>query len=115
LSLYVENMIFMIGFAVGIDYALFIISRYREERSHGVQQFEAIAATGRTASKAVLFSGMTVVFALSGMLLMPSTIFHSLGIGAVLVVVVAVVAMLTLIPAVLNLLGDRIDWPRRRK
>ncbi len=115
LSFYVENMIFMIGFAVGIDYALFIISRYREERSHGVQKLEAIAATGRTASKAVLFSGMTVVFALSGMLLMPSTIFHSLGTGAVLVVVVAVVAMLTLIPALLSLLGDRIDWPRRRK
>ncbi len=115
LSFYVENMIFMIGFAVGIDYALFIISRYREERSHGVQKHEAIAATGRTASKAVLFSGMTVVFALSGMLLMPSTIFRSLGTGAVLVVVVAVLAMLTLVPAVLSLLGDRIDWPRRRK
>ncbi len=115
LSFYVENMIFMIGFAVGIDYALFIISRYREERSHGVQKYEAIAATGRTASKAVLFSGMTVVFALSGMLLMPSTIFRSLGTGAVLVVVVAVLAMLTLVPAVLSLLGDRIDWPRRRK
>ncbi len=115
LSFYVENMIFMIGFAVGIDYALFIISRYREERSHGVQKYEAIAATGRTASKAVLFSGMTVVFALSGMLLMPSTIFHSLGTGAVLVVVVAVLAMLTLIPAVLSLLGDRIEWPRRRR
>jgi len=115
LSFYVENMIFMIGFAVGIDYALFIISRYREERRHGVQKYEAIAATGRTASKAVLFSGMTVVFALSGMLLMPSTVFHSLGTGAVLVVVVAVVAMLTLIPAVLSLLGDRIEWPRRRK
>ncbi len=115
LSFYVENMIFMIGFAVGIDYALFIISRYREERSHGVQKLEAIAATGRTASKAVLFSGITVVVALSGMLLMPSTIFRSLGTGAVLVVVVAVIAMLTLIPAVLSLLGDRIDWPRRRK
>lgn len=115
LSFYVENMIFMIGFAVGIDYALFIISRYREERTHGVQKHEAIAATGRTASKAVLFSGITVVFALSGMLLMPSTVFRSLGTGAVLVVVVAVVAMLTLIPAVLSLLGDRIDWPRRRK
>ncbi len=115
LSFYVENMIFMIGFAVGIDYALFIISRYREERRHGVQKYEAIAATGRTASKAVLFSGMTVVFALSGMLLMPSTVFHSLGTGAVLVVVVAVLAMLTLIPAVLSLLGDRIEWPRRRR
>ncbi|HEX7103801.1 MAG TPA: MMPL family transporter [Nitrolancea sp.] len=115
LSLYVENMIFMIGFAVGIDYALFIISRYREERSHGIEKIDAITASGRTASKAVLFSGLTVVVALSGMLLMPSTIFHSLGIGAVLVVVSAVVAMLTLVPALLSLLGDRINWPRRIK
>lgn len=115
LSLYVENMIFMIGFAVGIDYALFIVSRYREERSHGVEKIEAITASGRTASKAVLFSGLTVVVALSGMLLMPSTIFHSLGIGAVLVVVSAVVAMLTLVPALLSLLGDRVNWPRRIK
>lgn len=115
LSLYVENMIFMIGFAVGIDYALFIISRYREERGHGVEKIDAITASGRTASKAVLFSGLTVVVALSGMLLMPSTIFHSLGIGAVLVVISAVVAMLTLVPALLSLLGDHINWPRRIK
>ncbi len=115
LSLYVENMIFMIGFAVGIDYALFIVSRYREERSHGIEKIDAITAAGRTASKAVLFSGLTVVVALSGMLLMPSTIFHSLGIGAVLVVIAAVVAMLTLVPALLSLLGDRINWPRRIK
>src|SRR6185312_5932609 len=115
LSLYVENMIFMIGFAVGIDYALFIVSRYREERSHGIEKVDAITAAGRTASKAVLFSGLTVVVALSGMLLMPSTIFHSLGIGAVLVVIAAVVAMLTLVPAMLSLLGDHINWPRRIK
>jgi len=115
LSLYVENMIFMIGFAVGIDYALFIISRYREERSHGIEKIDAITASGRTASKAVLFSGLTVVVALSGMLLMPSTIFHSLGIGAVLVVISAVAAMLTLVPALLSLLGDHINWPRRIK
>jgi RND superfamily putative drug exporter len=114
LSLYVENMIFMIGFAVGIDYALFIISRYREERIHGMDKLEAIEASGRTASKAVLFSGLTVVVALSGMLLMPSTIFRSLGTGAVLVVIAAVAAMLTMIPAMLSLLGDRINWPRRR-
>ncbi|HEX3723071.1 MAG TPA: MMPL family transporter, partial [Nitrolancea sp.] len=105
---------FMIGFAVGIDYALFIISRYREERVHGMEKLDAIEASGRTASKAVLFSGLTVVVALSGMLLMPSTIFRSLGAGAVLVVIVAVAAMLTLIPALLSLLGDQINWPRRR-
>ena len=75
---------------------------------------EAIEVSGSTASKAVLFSGLTVVFALLGLFMIPTTIFRSLGLGAVLVVIVAVLAMLTLIPAMLSLLGDRIDWPFHR-
>ncbi len=58
---------------------------------------------------------MTVVLALLGMFLIPTTIFRSLGLGAILVVIVAVAATLTLIPALLSLLGDKLDWPRRRK
>ena len=115
LSFFVVNMIFMIGLAVGIDYALFIISRYREERARGIDKHEAIAITGGTASKAVLFSGGTVVLALSGMFLVPELTFHSLAIGAVLVVMVAVAASLTLLPALLALVGDKIDWPRLRR
>jgi RND superfamily putative drug exporter len=114
LSFYVVNMIVMIGLAVGIDYALFIVSRFREERRRGNAKLEAIEIAGGTASKAVLFSGLTVVLALTGMFLLPTTVFRSLGAGAVLVVIVAVVAMLTLVPAVLSLLGDRIDWPHLR-
>jgi len=115
LSFFITNMITMIGLAVGIDYALFIVERYREERRRGRPKLAAIEVAGGTASKAVLFSGMTVVFALLGLFLIPTSIFRSLGLGAILVVVVAVAAMLTLIPAVLALLGDRIDWPRRRR
>ena len=114
LSFFVTNMITMIGLAVGIDYALFIISRYREERRLRREKLDAIEVAGGTASKAVLFSGMTVVFALLGLFMIPTTIFRSLGLGAVLVVIVAVAAMLTLIPALLALIGDKIDWPRRR-
>jgi RND superfamily putative drug exporter len=114
LSFFVVNMISMIGLAVGIDYALFIVERYREERRHGRPKLEAIDVAGGTASKAVLFSGLTVVFALFGLFLIPTTIFRSLGLGAVLVVIVAMAAMLTLIPAMLSLLGDRIDWPFKR-
>ena len=114
LSFFVTNMITMIGLAVGIDYALFVVERYREERRRGVAQLDAIATAGGTASKAVLFSGMTVVFALSGMFLLPSNLFRALGAGAIVVVVVAVAATLTLIPALLGLLGDWVDWPRRR-
>ncbi len=109
LSFFVVNMLVMMGLAVGIDYALFVVSRYREEREKGLDELDAIAAAGTTASRAVFFSGVTVVLALLGMFLIPSTIFRSLAVGAILVVLVSVVAALTLLPAVLRLLGDRID------
>jgi RND superfamily putative drug exporter len=116
LSFFVTNMITMIGLAVGVDYALFVVERYREERRRGLEKVRAIEVAGGTASKAVLFSGATVMFALMGMLLVPSTIFRSLGIGAVLVVIAAMAATLTLIPAMLALLGDKINWrPRIRR
>ena len=115
LSFFITNMITMIGLAVGVDYALFVVERYREERRHGLAKREAIAVAGGTASRAVLFSGATVVLALIGMFLIPSSIFRSLAAGAILVVVIAVLATLTLIPALLSLLGDKIDWPRRRR
>ena len=109
LSFFVVNMITMMGLAVGIDYSLFIVSRFREERRNGRDQLDAITATGATASRAVLFSGMTVVVALVGLLIVPLNVFQSLATGAILVVVVAVVASLTLLPAVLSLLGDRVN------
>jgi uncharacterized membrane protein YdfJ with MMPL/SSD domain len=99
----------MMGLAVGIDYSLFIVSRFREERAKGLQKLDALGATGATASRAVFFSGLTVVLALIGMLIVPTTIFRSLGAGAIFVVVVAVVASLTLLPALLSLLGDRVN------
>ncbi len=109
LSFFVTNMITMMGLAVGIDYSLFIVSRYREERRHGREKQEAIRIAGATASRAVLFSGMTVVLALCGMLLVPTTIFRSLAVGAILVVVASVVASLTLLPAALGILGDKVN------
>ncbi len=108
-SFFVTNMITMMGLAVGIDYSLFIVSRYREERFKGLEKIDAIGAAGSTASRAVFFSGMTVVLALIGMLIIPTTIFRSLGAGAIFVVVVAMLASLTLLPALLGLLGDRIN------
>ena len=118
-SFFVTNMITMMGLAVGIDYSLFIVSRYREERFKGLEKMDAIVAAGATASRAVFFSGMTVVLALLGMLIIPTTIFRSLGAGAIFVVVVAMLASLTLLPALLGLLGDRINslraFMRRRR
>ncbi len=110
LTFFVQNFITMIGLAVGIDYALFIVARYREERTHGFDKMEAIGRAGATANRAVLFSGLTVVLALLGMLFVPNTIFRSLSVGAILVVLVAVAASMTLLPAVMALLGDRLAW-----
>jgi putative drug exporter of the RND superfamily len=111
-NLFVVNMISMIGLAVGIDYSLFIVSRYREERKKGHPKLEAIGAAGATASRAVFFSGATVVLALLGMFILPTTIFRSLASGAIFVTLMSLLAALTLLPAVLALLGDRINWPR---
>ena len=108
-SVFAINMISMMGLATGIDYSLFIVSRYREERAHGRDKLDALSVTGGTASRAVLFSGLTVVLALAGLLLVPTNIFASLAIGAICVVSMSVLAALTLLPAVLSLLGDHID------
>jgi RND superfamily putative drug exporter len=114
LSFFVTNIITMMGLAVGIDYSLFVLSRYREERERGLDKVDAIAAAGATASRAVLFSGMTVVLALVGLVIFPLSIFQSFGIGAILVVMVAVLASLTLLPAILGLFGDRVNAFRLR-
>ena len=114
LPFFIANIITMIGLAVGIDYSLFIVSRYREERAAGLNTMDAITRTGATASRAVLLSGLTVVVALMGMLLLPNTIYRSIGLGAILVVVAAIAASLTLLPAVLALMGDKVDALRIR-
>lgn len=109
LSFFVINMITMIGLAVGIDYTLMIVARFREERSKGMEKVEAVARAGSTAGRAVLFSGLTVVFALVGMLIVPTTIFFSLALGAILVVIFAIILSLTFLPAILALMGDRVN------
>lgn len=114
-NLFVTNMVTMIGLAVGIDYSLFIVSRYREERKKGFPKLEAIGAAGATANRAVFFSGMTVVIALLGMLIIPASVFRSLATGAVLVTLASLAASMTLLPAIIGLLGDRINWPRLSK
>jgi uncharacterized membrane protein YdfJ with MMPL/SSD domain len=108
LSVFVVNMLTGMGLALGIDYALFVVSRFSEERAAGRAKVDAIAAAGATASRAVLFSGSAFVLAMTGLLLVQSTIMRSLATGAILVGIVSVVAALTLLPAVLSLLGDKI-------
>src|SRR5215217_1379632 len=109
LNFIVVNVLVMMGLAVGIDYSLFVVSRFREERRAGMEVGDAVAVAGATASRAVLFSGATVVLALVGMFLVPHTIFRSIAVGAIAVVLVSVLAALTLLPAALGALGDRIE------
>ncbi len=109
LSIFVINMLTGMGLALGIDYSLFVVSRYREERGHDRVPLDAIEAAGATASRAVLFSGTAFVIAMLGMLIVPNTVMRSLATGAILVGVTSVAAALTLLPALLGLLGDRVN------
>ena len=117
-SVFLVNMLTGMGLALGIDYSLFVVSRYREERGRRRPERDAIAAAGATASRAVLFSGSVFVIALSGMLLVPSNIMKSLALGAISVAIVSVFAALTLLPALLGAVGDgvnrlRVPWVGR--
>jgi RND superfamily putative drug exporter len=109
LSFFVVNMISGMGLALGIDYSLFVVSRFREERRHGLDRIDAIATAGATSSRAVLFSGVAFCVAMIGMVFVPDTILRSLAVGAILVGIASVAAALTLLPAVLSLLGDRVN------
>jgi RND superfamily putative drug exporter len=112
LNEFVRNIISMMGLAVGIDYSLFILSRYREERDKGLAKQQAIEASAGSAGRAVVFSGLTVVLALLGMLIIPERTFQAFGIGAILVVSVAVITGITLLPAMIGILGDKVSAVR---
>src|SRR5262249_16466180 len=104
LSVFTINMLTGMGLALGIDYSLFVVSRFREERGRGREKLDAISASALTANRAVLFSGTTFVIAMFGMFIVPSSIMRSLAVGAILVGIVSVVASATLLPALLGLL-----------
>ncbi|MFP5218669.1 MAG: MMPL family transporter, partial [Actinomycetes bacterium] len=112
LSFFLVNMVTAMGLALGIDYSLFVVSRYREERRAGASPLDAVVASASTAGTAVLFSGLSFTVALSGLFLVPDTVLRSLAAGAVIVGIVTVAAALTLLPALLAKLGDRVDAAR---
>jgi uncharacterized membrane protein YdfJ with MMPL/SSD domain len=109
LSVFATNMLTAIGLALGIDYSLFVLSRYREERLRRRSELAAVKTAGATASRAVLFSGIAFTLAMIGLLLVPSTIMRSLAIGAIVAGLASLAAALTLLPALLGLLGDRVN------
>jgi putative drug exporter of the RND superfamily len=108
-NLFVTNMLVAMGLALGIDYSLFIVSRLREERGKGLAHGDAILNVSSTATRAVVLSGTAFSLALLGMFLVPTTILRSLALGAVVVALVSIAVALTFHPALLMVLGDRID------
>jgi RND superfamily putative drug exporter len=108
----ITSVILLIGLAVGIDYSLFYLRRYREERMQGRAPAAALEVTAATSGRAVLISGLTVMTAMSGMFLMGTRVFQGFGMGTILVVAIALVGSLTVLPAIIAKLGDRIDRGR---
>jgi len=108
----INSVILLIGLAVGVDYSLFYLRRVREERARGRTPEAALEVAAATSGRAVLVSGLTVMTAMAGMFLMGSRIFWSFGMGTVLVVAIALVGSLTVLPAILSKLGDRVGKGR---
>ncbi|HEU5382096.1 MAG TPA: MMPL family transporter [Ktedonobacteraceae bacterium] len=120
LSIFVLNITTLFGLGLGVDYSLFMVSRFREELLHDRTVEEAVALTVATAGRAVTFSGLTVSIGLLGLVLFPINMLRSVGLGGVLVVAMAVLAAITLLPAALTILGLRVNsfpvrLPRLRK
>jgi RND superfamily putative drug exporter len=118
-SIFALNIITLLGIGLAIDYALFVVSRFREELAKGLDTPSAVAATMSTAGRTVAFSGLIVAVSLSSLLLFPQLFLRSMGFGGVAAVLVAMVAALTILPALLAILGPRIDagkmpWRRSR-
>src|SRR5215213_9719060 len=110
MNVYVTNTASIVGIGVGIDYALFVVTRFREELRRGRRPVaEAIPITLATSGRAVALSGATVIVALAGMFLVDIQAFRSMAIGSMSVVAVAVLAAITLLPAVLSLVGHWVD------
>ena len=108
----IDSVILLIGLAVGVDYSLFYLRREREERARGLSPADALQTAAATSGRAVLVSGLTVMIAMSGMFLMGSSTFSSFAVGTVLVVAISIVGSLTVLPAVLSKLGDKVDRGR---
>jgi len=109
ISIWAMNFALMFALALGIDYALFIVSRFRQAMDDGASPVEAVGTAMETAGKAVAFSGVTVLISLSAVLLVPSPAFRSMAVGIMFAVVFVLAASLTLLPAVLAKLGPRIN------
>src|SRR3954454_10998262 len=110
----VQFLVALIGLGVAIDYALIVVSRWREERAHGRSGDEAVQKAMETAGRAVVFSGITVAIGLLALVALPLPFLRSMGYGGMLIPFVSTLVAITLLPVVLAKAGRRLDWPHRR-
>jgi RND superfamily putative drug exporter len=110
----VQFLIALLGLGVAIDYSLIVVSRWREERSHGRSGDEAVQKAMETAGRAVVFSGITVAIGLLALIALPLPFLRSMGYGGMLIPLVSTLVAITLLPVVLAKAGARLDWPHRR-
>ena len=110
----VQFLIGLIGLGVAIDYALLVVSRWREERAHGREGDEAVQRAMESAGRSVVFSGLTVAIGLFALFALPVPFLRSMGYGGMLIPLVSTVVSITLLPVVLSSLGPRLDWPHMR-
>ena len=109
LSFQYSEVVLLMGLATGIDYSLFVISRYRRERRAGRSKEEALRVASGTSGKAVVFAGTVVLLAIGGMFVVGNVIFSSMALAAIVVVAIAVIMSVTLLPALITMLGDNVD------
>ena len=103
------EVVLLMGLATGIDYALFVITRFRRERRSGRSKEEALLVATATSGQAVVFAGVTVLLAICGMFLVGNSVFSTLGLSAIVVVALAIIMSVSLLPALLAMLGDNVD------
>jgi RND superfamily putative drug exporter len=110
----VQFLVALVGLGVAIDYSLLVVSRWREERTHGHEGDEAVQRAMETAGRAVVFSGITVAIGLFALIALPLPFLRSMGYGGMLIPLVSTLVAITLLPVILSKAGARLDWPHRR-
>ncbi|QMU80228.1 MMPL family transporter [Streptacidiphilus sp. PB12-B1b] len=114
MSTLVQNIVALVGLGVAIDYALLIVTRWREERAGGLDNRDAVLKASSTAGKSVLFSGLTVTVSLAALALTSVPFLRSIGLAGLLIPLISIAVSATLLPVVLDAVGPRMEWPRRK-
>jgi RND superfamily putative drug exporter len=114
MSTLVQNIVALVGLGVAIDYALLIVTRWREERGNGRSNRAAVLRASATAGRSVLFSGITVAVSLAALALTTVPFLRSIGLAGMLIPLISIGVSVTLLPVILDGIGPRLEWPRRR-